>query len=160
MAMTGNEAGQGKQAERLRELRIKAGLDPEGLADQIGISAAWYEDLEREPDGLEDSLDLTQWRKLAVLLTVGMGFLITGAVLPDEILPLSFQEVARRARAYLEHASLEELETKTGWEMGAFLKRPAQEGWEQRVPFFRDLCRELKADWRGVLKYCESIREE
>lgn len=148
------------QAERLRALRIKAGLDPEGLADQIGISAAWYGDLEREPGESEDSLDLAQWRKLAVLLGVGMGYLITGAVLPDEVPSLSFQEVARRARAYLEHASLEELEAKTGWEMGAFLKRPAQEGWEQRAPFFRDLCGELALDWRGVLKYCESIREE
>jgi transcriptional regulator with XRE-family HTH domain len=160
MAMAGNGSGPGDIAERLRELRIKAGLDPEGIADQIGISTGWYVDLETEAGEAEDSLDLTQWRKLAVLLHVGMGFLLTGAILPDETPAFSFQEVARRVRAYLEHAALEELETKTGWELGAFLKRPAQEGWEQRAPFFRDLCGELGLDWRGVLKYCESIREE
>lgn len=148
------------QSERLRDLRLKAGLEPEGIADQIGISPSWYEDLEREPGELENGLDLAQLRKLAVLLHVGLGFLLTGAVLPDEVPPLSFQEVARRARAHLEHASLEELENNTGWELGAFLKRPGPEGWEQRVPFFRDLCGELGLDWRGVLKYCESIREE
>jgi hypothetical protein len=109
---------------------------------------------------LENSLDLAQLRKLAVLLHVGLGFLLTGAILPEEAPLLSFQEVARRVRAYLEHASLEELETKTGWELGPFLKRPAQEGWDQRAAFFRDLCGELGLDWRGVLKYCESIREE
>ena len=147
-------------AGRLRALRQKAGLDPESLADQIGISAVWYADLETEAGEAENSLDLAQWRKLAVLLHVGMGFLITGAALADEVAALSFQEVARRVRAYLEHASLETLESRTGWDLGAFLKRPGAEGWEQRAPFFRDLCRELGLDWRGVLKYCESIREE
>jgi transcriptional regulator with XRE-family HTH domain len=148
------------QAERLRALRLKAGLDPEAVADQIGISAAWYADLEAEAGEAEDSLDLAQWRKLAVLLRVGMGFLITGAVPPGELPVLSFQEVARRARARLEHSVVEDLEARTGWDLGAFLKRPGEEGWEQRVPFFRDLCGELGLDWRGVLKYCESIRED
>lgn len=149
------------QAERLRALRLKAGLQPETLADQIGLSAAWYEDLETETGEAEDSLDLAQWRKLAVLLNAGMGFLITGAILPEEIPALSFQEVARKVRARLEHApGIDDLETRTGWDLGPFLKRPAQEGWEQRVPFFRDLCAVLGLDWRGVLKYCESIREE
>lgn len=148
-------------AERLKELRLKAGLDPEGIADQIGISPAWYEDLESEPGELEDGLDLAQLRKLAVLLHVGMGFLLTGAILPDEVPPLSFLEVARRVRARLEHApDVDALEAKIGWELGAFLKRPSEEGWGQRVTFFRDLGIELELDWRGVLKYCESFLEE
>jgi transcriptional regulator with XRE-family HTH domain len=149
------------QAERLRELRLKAGLDPEGIADQIGLSPAWYEDLETEADEAEQSLDLAQWRKLAILLHVGMGFLITGGIIPDEVATLSFLELARRIRAHLEHATgVEELEAKTGWDLGPFLKRPGEEGWDQRAPFFRALCAELGLDWRGVLKYCESIREE
>lgn len=149
------------QAERLRALRLKAGLEPESLADQIGVSPAWYEDLERDPGALEDSLDLAQWRKLAVLLHAGMGFLVTGAIVPDDVPALSFQEVARRVRAHLEHTpGVDDLEARTGWDLGAFLKRPGEEGWEQRVPFFRDLCGALGIDWRGVLKYCESIREE
>jgi transcriptional regulator with XRE-family HTH domain len=148
-------------AQRLRALRLKAGLDAEGIADQIGLSPAWYGDLENDPGEAEQSLDLAQWRKLAILLHAGMGFLITGSVIPDEVPSLSFQETARRVRAYLEHTSgVEELEAKTGWDLGAFLKRPGEEGWDQRVPFFRDLCGELGIDWRGVLKYCESIREE
>jgi transcriptional regulator with XRE-family HTH domain len=148
-------------AERLHALRVKAGLDPEAIADQIGLSPAWYEDLESEADEAELSLDLAQWRKLAILLNVGVGFLITGAILPDEVPALSFQEVARRVRAHLEHsAGVEELEARTGWDLGAFLKRPGEEGWDQRAPFFRALCGELGIDWRGVLKYCESIREE
>lgn len=149
------------QAERLKELRLKAGLDPEGIADQIGISAAWYEDLEREPGELENSLDLAQLRKLAVLLHVGLGFLLTGAILPEEAPVLSFQELARRVRTALEHApGVNALEERIGWDLSAFLKRPGEEGWDQRAPFFRDLCGELGLDWRGVLKYCESIREE
>lgn len=162
MDAEGPEHGQaGGQAQRLRDLRIKAGLDAEGIADQIGLSAAWYEDLESGAEEPEQNLDLAQWRKLAILLHVGMGFLITGAIVPDEVPALSFLETARRVRAYLEHTSgVDELEAKTGWDLGAFLKRPGEEGWEQRAPFFRDLCRELGLDWRGVLKYCESIREE
>jgi transcriptional regulator with XRE-family HTH domain len=149
------------QAARLRELRIKAGLDAEGIADQIGLSSAWYEDLETDPGEAEQSLDLAQWRKLAILLHVGMGFLLTGAIVPDEVPALSFQEIARRGRAHLEHSpGVEDLEAKTGWDLSAFLKRPGEEGWDQRAPFFRDLCGVLGIDWRGVLKYCESIREE
>jgi transcriptional regulator with XRE-family HTH domain len=149
------------QTERLQDLRLKAGLEPETLADQIGISSAWYDDLEREDGELEQSLDLAQLRKLAVLLNVGLGFLLTGEIIPDAVAPLSFQEVARRVRARLEHApDVGALEEKVGWELGAFLKRPGEEGWEQRVPFFRDLAAELGLDWRGVLKYCESIRED
>lgn len=149
------------QTERLKELRLKAGLDAEGLADQIGISAAWYGDLEAEEGELEQSLDLAQLRKLAVLLHVGLGFLLTGETIPDAVPLLSFQEMARRVRARLEQvADVGALEEKVGWELGSFLKRPGEEGWEQRAPFFRDLAGELGLDWRGVLKYCESIREE
>jgi transcriptional regulator with XRE-family HTH domain len=146
------------QAERLKSLRLKSGLDGEGLADQIGISPAWYADLESEAGELEASLDLAQLRKLAVLLRVGLGFLLTGEIIPDDVPALSFLEVARRLRLRLEHSpDVQALEEKTGWELGAFLKRPGEEGWEQRAPFFRDVCAELGADWRGVLKYCESI---
>ena len=148
-------------AERLKGLRIKAGLDGEGLADQIGISAEWYGDLENEPGEMEASLDLTQLRKLAVLVHVGLGFLLTGAIIPDEVPPLSFLEIARRLRLRLEHSpDVQDLEEKTGWDLASFLKRPGEEGWEQRAPFFQDVCAELELDWRGVLKYCESISEE
>lgn len=149
------------QTERLRALRAKAGLDAEGLADQIGISAAWYADLEAEEGELENTLDLTQLRKLAILLHVGLGYLLTGATLPDDVPILTFQDLARRIRASFEHApGVPALEEKTGWDLAGFLKSPGAEGWEQRAPFFRDLCRELGADWRGVIKYVESIREE
>lgn len=148
-------------AKRLQTLRIKAGLDGEGLADQIGISAAWYDDLESEPGEVEATLDLTQLRKLAILLNVGLGYLLTGETLPDDVPTMTFSELARRIRLTLEHSpDMLALEEKTGWDLVAFLKQPGAEGWEQRAPFFRDLCNELGADWRGVLKYVESIREE
>lgn len=145
------------QARRLRDLRLKAGLAPETIADQIGISPEWFADLESEPGELEQALDLSQWSKLAVLLRVGLAHLVTGAALPADTPSLSFQDVARKARAYLEHApDIGSLEAKTGWDLGAFLKRPSVEGWEQRIPFFRDLCGALGLDWRGVLRHCES----
>jgi transcriptional regulator with XRE-family HTH domain len=148
-------------AERLKTLRAKAGLDPEGLADQIGISPAWYEDLESEPGELENGLDMSQLRKLAILLHVGMGYLVDGQAIPEGVPNLPFLEVARRIRLHLEHSQdIKALEEKTGWDLGRFLKHPEAEGWEQRLPFFRDVCRELGADYRGVLRYCESIRED
>jgi transcriptional regulator with XRE-family HTH domain len=147
--------------ERLKALRIKAGQDAEGLADQIGITAAWYLDLESQAGELEASLDLTQLRKLAILLNVGLGYLLTGATLPDTVPTLSFLELARRIRVRLEHSQdVKALEEKTGWDLGAFLKNPEADGWDQRTGFFRDVCAELELDWRGVLRYGESIREE
>ncbi|MDB5048928.1 MAG: hypothetical protein JWO30_1999 [Fibrobacteres bacterium] len=155
------EMGKMNEMDRLKTLRIKAGQDAEGLADQIGITADWYLDLEREPGELEASLDLTQLRKLAILLNVGLAFLLTGETIPDSVPNLTFLEVARRIRLHLEHSKdVQSLEEKTGWEVAGFLKNPDAEGWDQRTGFFRDVCRELDLDWRGVLRYCESIRDE
>jgi transcriptional regulator with XRE-family HTH domain len=160
--MDGKSAEAGNAAaERLKTLRIKAGQDAEGLADQIGITPDWYEDLEREAGELEAGLDLTQLRKLAILLNVGLGYLLTGETLPDATPTLSFLEMARRIRLHLEHSlNVQALEEKIGWDLGAFLKNPDAEGWDQRTGFFRAVCAELDLDWRGVLRYCESIREE
>jgi hypothetical protein len=146
---------------RLKTLRLKAGLDPEGLADQIGITAEWYLDLETEPGELEASLDMTQLRKLALLLHVGMGDLIYGEAVPDTVPILPFLEVARLIRLELEHSKdVSTLEERTGWDLAGFLKHPDAEGWDQRLGFYRDVCGELGADYRGVVRYCESIRDE
>ena len=161
--MHGKQDGLAAQAamERLKTLRLKAGLDAEGLADQIGITAAWFLDLESEPGELEASLDLTQLRKLAILLQVGLGFLLTGETIPESVPNASFLEVARRIRLQLEHSrDVKGLEERTGWDLAPFLKHPEAEGWDQRPGFFRDVSAELGMDWRGVLRYCESIREE
>jgi transcriptional regulator with XRE-family HTH domain len=148
-------------AARLKTLRTKAGQDPEGLADQIGITAQWFEDLEREPGELENTLDMTQLRKLAILLHVGMGYLVDGKPIPDAVPNLPFLEVARRIRLHLEHAKdIGTLEETIGWDLSAFLKNPDAEGWDQRLPFFRAVCGALESDYRGVLRYCESIRDE
>lgn len=145
---------------RLRAYREKAGLQPEGLADSIGVTPLWYEDLENNEGDLEDSLDLEQIRKLALQLRVGMAQLLTGAPVPPGTRPLDFREVARLLRRRLEDVpGLEALEEKSGWDLGAFLKRPDTEGWGQRAPFFRDLGKALGFDWLGVLAYCESLRD-
>ena len=109
-------------AARLKTLRLKAGLDPEGLADQIGITPEWYLDLEADPGELEASLDMTQLRKLAILLHVGMGYLIDGKPIPDSVPILPFLEVARRIRLDLEHSKdVSTLEERTGWDLAGFL---------------------------------------
>lgn len=150
---------------RIRTLREKAGLKAEGLADQIGISAAWFEDLEQEDGELENSLDLEQVRKLALLLGTGLGQLLTGAPVPPGTAPLDFQGLARALKKRIDEeegpeAGLQAWEERTGWDLGAFLKNPAAEGWGQRIRFFQDLGRELRLDWLGVLAYCEALPEE
>lgn len=148
-------------ASRLKALRIKAGQEGSVLADAIGISGTWYDELEEEDGLLEETLDLEQIRKLALLLNVGMGHLLTGSPLPPAAAPLDFKGLARHLRRRLENeASLEALEEKIGWDLGEFLKRPDTEGWGQRVAFFQAVCLELKLDWLGVLAYGESLREE
>jgi hypothetical protein len=151
----------GNTAERLKALRLKAGLDPEGVADPLGITPEWYLDLEAEPGELEAGLDMTQLRKLAILLHVDMGHLIDGEAVPDTVPHLPFLEVARLIRLELEHSKdVSTLEERTGWDLAGFLKHPEAEGWDQRLDFYRDICRELGADYRGVLRYCESFRDE
>jgi transcriptional regulator with XRE-family HTH domain len=148
-------------AARLKELRLKAGLDAGGLADSIGISGTWYEELEEEDGLLEETLDLEQIRKLSLLLNVGLAHLLTGSPLPPGVVPLDFKGLALHLRRRLEsEPSLESLEEKIGWDLGAFLKRPETEGWGQRLAFFRAVCLELKLDWLGILAYGEALREE
>lgn len=150
-----------KMEERLKALRLKAGLDPETLADQIGISPGWYEDLEREESQVEETLDLEQVRKLALQLNVGLAQLLTGAPLPPGTPVLTFTELARHLRRRLEEeVRLEDLEEKTGWELGAFLKHPEQEGWGHHIPFYRDVCATLGLDWLGILAYGEALPAE
>lgn len=145
---------------RLRSLREKVGLLTENLADEIGISPAWFEELENGDSSLEETLDLEQIRKLSLLLGVGLSTLLTGSPLPPDIRPISFKDLARHLRRRLEtEPGLDALEEKTGWDLGAFLKRPDPEGWSQRIPFFRDVCATLGLDWLGVVAYGESATE-
>lgn len=150
---------------RLKALREKAGLDPETLADQVGISSAWFEDLERDDEELETSLDLEQVRKLALLVGSGISHLLTGAPLPPGTAPLTFMDLARKLKARIDEeadpaSGLEAWEERVGWELRRFLKSPSQEGWGQRIRFFQDACRVLRMDWLGILAYCESLPEE
>lgn len=146
--------------ERLKSLREKVGLNAGNLADEIGISAAWFEELENGETSLEDSLDLEQLRKLSLLLGAGLSTLVTGSPLPPDLRPVSFKDLARHLRRRLEsETGLDALEEKTGWDLGAFLKRPDTEGWGQRIPFFRDVCGALGLDWLGILAYGESVAE-
>jgi transcriptional regulator with XRE-family HTH domain len=146
--------------ERLKSLREKVGLRAENLADEIGINPIWFEELETGEAALEESLDLEQLRKLSLLLGVGLATLVTGSPLPPDSRPVSFKDLARHLRRRLEtEPGLDALEEKTGWDLGAFLKRPDPEGWGQRVPFFRDVCRVLGLDWLGILAYAESVAE-
>jgi transcriptional regulator with XRE-family HTH domain len=145
---------------RLRALREKAGLEAETLADQIGVSPLWYEDLENEPGEVEESLGLEQLRKLSLLLGVGVAQLLTGSPVPSDTRAVAFQDLALQLRRKLEDMpGLDELEEKVGWDLGRFLKSPETEGWEQRVPFFKDVCAALGLDWLGVIAYLELLPE-
>lgn len=145
---------------RLKALREKAGLEAEALADQIGVSPLWYEDLENEPGEVEESLGLEQLRKLSLLLGVGVAQLLTGSPVPPHTRAVAFQDLALQLRRKLEDMpGLDELEEKVGWDLGRFLKSPETEGWEQRVPFFKDVCAVLGLDWLGVIAYLEILPE-
>ena len=147
-------------ADRLRALRKKSGIDPETLADQIGITVDWYEDLEKEDGELQATLDLSQFHKLALLLKVGLGFLSTGEPIPESVRVLSFVDVAVAVRRELEHSGMVEMEERTGWDLGGFLRNREMDGWEQKLGFFEDVCKSLNLDWRGVLRYCELLPME
>ena len=160
-------------SDRLKALRVKAGLEPENLADQIGINAIWYDDLENGEVDMDDTLDLDQIRKLSLLLGVGMSHLVVGHPLPPGVKPLSFLELARHLKRKLAEgvdteagagnmsgaadyqANLDALEETVGWSLDAFLKSPNMEGWGQRMPFFKDVCGSQYLDWMGILAYCE-----
>jgi len=142
-------------------MRIKAGMDPEGIADLLGITPEWYLDLEREAGELESSLEVSRIRDLAALLKAGMGQLVLGGSIPASVPVLDFLELARLIRLQLGQAQdPAPLEEKTGWDLGSFLKNPETGGWDFSLNFYRDVCGALESDWRGVLKFCESFRDD
>lgn len=146
--------------QRLKTLREKAGLDTGNLAEAIGISATWFDDLENGEGELEETLDLEQIRQLALLLHVTIAELLTGTPAPAATRPMTFKDLARHIRRRLENETgLESLEEECGWDLGGFVKRPDTEGWGQRVGFFRDVCGMLAVDWLGIVAYADSMIE-
>ncbi len=134
--------------ERLRLARQNAGLEPETIAESIGISVPGYWDLETRDD-LFTCISLRELARLAQLLGITTGSLFQEkSQEPVSIQKVSFPQLAEELRKATRERSLtfEALEDAVGWELKRFLEDPAA-AWNWNVDCLKDVCRFVGRDW-------------
>lgn len=138
----------GNRGERIKELREKAALTPDAVAERLGINISWYWDLESYDDEVTDTLTLNQVFILADVLKVTARDLLCeneeDAFLP-ECRP---NELVLRIRNFLnsEGIDIKDLEDQVGWELVWFLDDP-ESVFGQPAMFLQSLCNRLGINW-------------
>jgi transcriptional regulator with XRE-family HTH domain len=137
-------------AGRLRQARAQAALTPEQVAVQLGITTAAYHDLESFPGELSSTISVRQLRRLGEALGVNMASLLLGAhPLVDEVSAGDLVD-ALRARVAASGASVDDLGSQIGWDIGPLLQNPEQL-WELNLDGLQDICAFVGVDWTSLL---------
>jgi transcriptional regulator with XRE-family HTH domain len=139
-------------SERLRMARERAGLTPEELAERIGITTAWYHDLEGHPGDVSTTLSLAQLRDLASALELDLRHLLLGEEAPLLAIGLSAGDVVERLRQEVAASgkSPEELGAQIGWDVDPLLRAP-ESIWELNLDGLRDVCAFVGVNWTALL---------
>ncbi|HEY2900591.1 MAG TPA: helix-turn-helix transcriptional regulator [Polyangia bacterium] len=138
-------------SDRLRAARERLVLTPEEVANQIGLSANWYYDLEAYPDEIVSTVSLAHLRLLGQALQLEPATILTGEAAPSTA-HLEFPDVARGLQQKMDAEGLdaETLGERVGWTISRVLVDP-QELWNFNVTGFRDVCAAAGVDWLAAL---------
>ncbi len=138
-------------AEKIRSARIRAGKSKSEVAKQLGLNAAWYDDLERCDDELAATLTLFQAMALAALLGLRLAELCGDGAPPAEAVPLL--DLPARIATHLRNAglSLQQFEDQVGWELGPFMDSPVKVAAELPLAFLQALAAALGMDWLSLV---------
>jgi transcriptional regulator with XRE-family HTH domain len=139
-------------SERLRVARERAGRTPEELAARIGITTAWYYDLEGQPEEVSTTLSLAQLYDLASALELDLRHLLLGEEAPPLATRPSAGDFVERLRSKVAASgkSPEELGAEIGWDIGRLLRTP-ESLWELNLDGLRDVCAFAGVDWTTLL---------
>jgi transcriptional regulator with XRE-family HTH domain len=135
-------------ANRLRWHRVRAGRSAAGVAEALGIDAAWYADLERDDAELAATLNVFQALQLASILNVRLDEL-TGA--PGRGRRVALVELPGVIRSHAGMQSVAELSAKLGWDVGGLLEAPVETAAAVPLALLQTLAAYVGADWRYLV---------
>jgi transcriptional regulator with XRE-family HTH domain len=137
--------------DRLRGARERLGLTPAEVASKMGLSAAWYHDLEAYQDEVFTTVSLAQLQELGQMLGLEPATILVGDGTP----PMDRKEYryvvdGLQRRMASESLDAETLGERLGWDIRGLLEDP-EELWKLNVTGLRDICQGVGIDWLAVL---------
>jgi hypothetical protein len=139
-------------SDRIREARERLALTPQEVANQMGLAANWYVDLETYPEEVFSTVSLAHLKLLGQALQLEPATILTGEAAASSTVPLAFPDVARGLRQKMDAEALdaESFGDRVGWNLTRVLADP-QELWNFNVTGFRDVCAAASVDWLAAL---------
>lgn len=137
--------------ERMRAARERLGLTPEQVANQIGLNAPWYYDLEAYPDEVFSTISLEHLRLLGRALALEPATILVGDA-SQPAAPKTFADIAEGLRRQMAADGLDAkaFGDRVGWGIDNVLVDP-NELWKFNVAGLRDVCAAAGIDWLAVL---------
>ena len=138
----------------IEEARLQLGMQPDEVADLVGLTKPNYYDLEAYDDEATSAISLGELLRLCKVLRIQPATLFddddprAGEVAPEDRLPLSDK---LKAHLQLTGTTLECFEDKVGFTVGGLLRQP--DDWKSwNFDCLRSVCSALGVNWRSVFK--------
>ena len=138
--------------ERLRDARLRSGLSEAETAAAIGLTVAWYRDLESEPTELYINISLAHLQVLGSILHVHPITLLTGM----EPVPVEqhwgFIDLVARLNQHrvANGLSVDAFGEAVGWNLKDVLVDP-DELWNFNIDGLQALCAAVDVDWHAAV---------
>ncbi|MEO8621271.1 MAG: hypothetical protein ABI625_09420 [bacterium] len=139
-------------AERIREARERAGIEPDAVAAAAGLNSDWYFDVESYDAEVTSNISLDQ----LIIITQAVGLTPLGALEgpgaqpPEQRVSLSALVEHARLQMLESAQTIEEYSERVGWELAPVFADPAYLR-KYTVDALQDICRVVGIDWRAVL---------
>jgi len=133
---------------RLQTIREARGLEPEEVADAIGISYRWYLDLEYSMEDWTKTLNIRMMKELATLFGVSVAVLVS----PSPIFVGDADALIQRFREYLisNELTVEKFSESMIYDITELVGDPSRLDISCGEELFQ-ICRVLGLDWVDVL---------
>jgi len=134
---------------RIRKAREGRGLTPEQVAERVGLSTAWYHDLEGYADEAFSTVSLAHLQVLGDILGLEPAAIL-GEKTPSK--RGEFRDVTDGLRKRMESEGIDAdtLGKRVGWDIREVIV-DSQELWNFNVNGFRDVCAAAGVDWLAAL---------
>ena len=144
-------------ATRIRDARLKRGLDEADVADQLEMSVESYFDLESYDDEAFTVAALRDLVALGRIVNVEPRVLLLGSEMEDTRRSVTFEEIAEGLRRRLATSGLaaEALSEEVGYDIEPVLTSP-DALWDYNVDGLYCVCNTLTLDWVAALPDLET----
>jgi transcriptional regulator with XRE-family HTH domain len=142
----------GSPSENIRVARVRAGLQPEDVAQAVGLTKPSYYDLEDSDDEVTGSISMATLAAIARFLgTTPVEVLEGQATQPGRPKRPSSDLVAlAQARIAADRLTVEAYGNRFGWNLAPVFDNP-ERVWEYPFEMLQALCDDLGADWKQFL---------